>query len=101
MLQLLVLARMLQCFPSRMAGSMNLWKMSSALVASCTVLAACSDNPVSAPDLSPSQAVSADNTVGRYLVVFRSNSVPATFTSDVEKLGGQVDGVMKNLGAAI
>ena len=86
-----------------MAGSMNFWKLSSAVALGCAVLSACSETPVAtAPDLTPAQAVSADNGAGRYLVVFRSaNSVPSTFNADIEKLGGKVDGVMKNIGAAV
>ena len=90
-------------FPSRMAGSMNFWKLPSVVALGCAVLSGCSESPVAtAPDLTTSQAVSVDAGPGRYLVVFRSaNSVPSTFNADVAKLGGTVDGVMKNLGAAV
>ena len=81
---------------------MNYWKLSP-LVAAAAVLSACSEQPVAtAPELSPSFSVSANDARGRYLVVFRSSSsIPAKFSDDVAKLGGKIDGTMGAVGAAV
>jgi serine protease len=81
---------------------MKCWKLSP-LVAAAALLSACSEQPVAtAPELNPSFSVSANDTRGRYLVVFRSSSsIPAKFSDDVAKLGGRVDGTMSTVGAAV
>lgn len=65
-------------------------------------LAACADEPIAPePTLSPALARGVSEGPGRYLVVFRSTSEPASFRAEVERLGGTVELSITAAGAAV